>query len=212
TPTNILEQLNEIIKHEDILNITARKLLTGKILKMYLNNTASINDLHISLNNSSKLNYYIKKQKRLEYPHGSDLMGVIHELLRQQNKDDSYIRNVLINNSSIKEWEITSYVEKINKSLTFARVFTNVETSNAYKHIFYEVFSTIEKDNGKKIEFSYLNSNSNGIGCIITKFPGRDKMNQTEVIIKLSIPSITTAEVTEKPEQKKDANFECTIM
>jgi hypothetical protein len=31
TPTNILEQLNEIIKHEDILNITARKLLTGKL-------------------------------------------------------------------------------------------------------------------------------------------------------------------------------------
>jgi hypothetical protein len=44
---------------------------------MYLNNTASINDLHISLNNSSKLNYYIKKQKRLEYPHGSDLMGML---------------------------------------------------------------------------------------------------------------------------------------
>ncbi|CAI2166821.1 9529_t:CDS:2, partial [Funneliformis geosporum] len=34
-------------------------------------------------------------------------------------------------------------------------------------HIFYEVFSTIKKDNRKEIEFSYLNSNSNGIGCII---------------------------------------------
>ena len=52
-------------------------------------------------------------------------------------------------------------------ALTFARVFTNVETSDAYKHIFYEIFSTIEKDNGKGIELSYLNSNSNGIGCII---------------------------------------------
>ncbi|CAI2180754.1 8711_t:CDS:2 [Funneliformis geosporum] len=53
------------------------------------------------------------------------------------------------------------------QALTFARVFTNVETSDAYKHIFYEVFSTIEKDNRKEIKFSYLNSNSNGIGCII---------------------------------------------
>jgi hypothetical protein len=44
---------------------------------MYLNNTASISNLHISLNNSTKLNYYIKKQKRLQYPYGSDLMGML---------------------------------------------------------------------------------------------------------------------------------------
>ena len=31
TPSNVLEQLNEIIKHDDILDITARKLLTGKL-------------------------------------------------------------------------------------------------------------------------------------------------------------------------------------
>lgn len=42
-----------------------------------------------------------------------------------------------------------------------------METSDAYKYIFCELFSTIEKDNGKEIEFSYLNSNSNGIGCVI---------------------------------------------
>lgn len=42
-----------------------------------------------------------------------------------------------------------------------------METSDAYKCIFYEVFSTIEKDNGKEIEFSHLNLNSNGIGCVI---------------------------------------------
>ncbi|CAI2198575.1 17933_t:CDS:2, partial [Funneliformis geosporum] len=31
TPSNILKQLNEIIKHEDTLDLTARKLLTGII-------------------------------------------------------------------------------------------------------------------------------------------------------------------------------------
>ncbi|CAG8701650.1 8375_t:CDS:2, partial [Funneliformis mosseae] len=51
--------------------------------------------------------------------------------------------------------------------LTFARIFTNAESSEAYKRIFYEVFSIVEKDNGIKIEFSYLNSNSNRIACII---------------------------------------------
>jgi hypothetical protein len=29
TPTNVLEQLNEIIEHEDILELTGRKLLSG---------------------------------------------------------------------------------------------------------------------------------------------------------------------------------------
>ena len=45
---------------------------------MYLNNITSISDLHISLNNSTKLSYYIKKQKRLHYPYGSDLMGKLN--------------------------------------------------------------------------------------------------------------------------------------
>jgi len=34
-PTNVLEQLNEIIEHEDILNVTTRKLLTGKLYYNY---------------------------------------------------------------------------------------------------------------------------------------------------------------------------------
>jgi hypothetical protein len=65
---------------------------------------------------------------------------------------------------------VNYYNQNINYyflALTFARVFTNVETSDAYKHIFHEVFSTVEKDTGKEIGFSYLNSNFDGIGCII---------------------------------------------
>ena len=31
TPSNILKQLNEIIEHEDTLDLTARKLLRGKL-------------------------------------------------------------------------------------------------------------------------------------------------------------------------------------
>jgi hypothetical protein len=30
-PTNVLEQLNKIIENEDVLNLTARKLCTGKL-------------------------------------------------------------------------------------------------------------------------------------------------------------------------------------
>jgi hypothetical protein len=46
---------------------------------MYLDNTTTANNLHISLNNSTKLNYYIKKQRRLQHPYGSNLMGMLNK-------------------------------------------------------------------------------------------------------------------------------------
>jgi len=44
---------------------------------MYLNNTTSINNLYISLNNSTKLNYYIKKQRKLQYTYESNLIDML---------------------------------------------------------------------------------------------------------------------------------------
>ncbi|CAI2185809.1 556_t:CDS:2, partial [Funneliformis geosporum] len=137
TPSNILEQLNEIIKHEDTFNLTQY-------------DTSYIRNIHISDDGKIFIVYMTKQQfikfQNLKYFEINATFKCV---------------NTTINKNTIKEWEITSYVKSINK------IFTNVKTSDAYKHIFYKVFSTIEKDNGKQIEFSYLNSNSNGIGCII---------------------------------------------
>lgn len=44
------------------------------MLLAYLNGK-SINDLHPSLNNLSKLNYLIAKEKRIRYPFGQALLG-----------------------------------------------------------------------------------------------------------------------------------------
>ncbi|CAG8812727.1 18261_t:CDS:2, partial [Racocetra persica] len=62
------------------------------MLKAYLNGV-QLNTLHPSFNNQSKLNYLIEKNRRSKYPHRQDIMGVIHEFIKNhQNAEDPYIR------------------------------------------------------------------------------------------------------------------------
>jgi hypothetical protein len=93
------------------------------MLNAYLNGK-NLNELHPSFNNMSKINYYISKNKRSNYPHGTDIIGkfiyfflwkqldyinsiiifmlsilfsiqgVTHEFLRQNKTEDKYIRGV----------------------------------------------------------------------------------------------------------------------
>ncbi|CAG8666164.1 6019_t:CDS:2, partial [Paraglomus brasilianum] len=56
----------------------------------------------------------------------------------------------------IKEWEINAFIERYNKTLPFARVFTDVETANAYEHVFTEVFSIVENDVGHRLKFHHI--------------------------------------------------------
>ncbi|CAG8678962.1 9391_t:CDS:2, partial [Paraglomus brasilianum] len=67
-----VENLNKIMNNEDLLDLTARKLLTKPALKIYLNG-AHISTLHPSFNKQSRLNYLIGKAKRTKYPFGQDI-------------------------------------------------------------------------------------------------------------------------------------------
>ncbi|RGB38752.1 hypothetical protein C1646_755350 [Rhizophagus diaphanus] len=60
TPYNIRNQLQKIINNEHILDLTRRKFLTGTMIQNYLNGK-QLSDLHPSLNNQSKIDYYIEK-------------------------------------------------------------------------------------------------------------------------------------------------------
>ncbi|RHZ59107.1 hypothetical protein Glove_365g130 [Diversispora epigaea] len=84
TPYNIKNQLQKIIDNEHILDLTARKLLTGSIIKAYLNGK-QISDLHPSLNNQSKINYYIEKL---------DVLRVTYEFMKHEMSTDPYIRSI----------------------------------------------------------------------------------------------------------------------
>jgi len=74
-------------------NDTSKFFLRFTFKKQYLNGTA-LNELHPSLNNRSKLAYFIEKQRRLLYPHGGGLLAVVHEFMHNNQSKDPYIRSV----------------------------------------------------------------------------------------------------------------------
>ena len=49
--------------------------------------------------------------------------------------------------------------------MTFAWIFTNVETADAYQYLFEDLFGCIEKNIGKTFNFYYIHRK--GLGCII---------------------------------------------
>ena len=63
------------------------------MIRLYLNGK-SLNDLHPSLNNQSKINYYIEKTRWSQYPVGQNILGVTYEFMRQEKSSDLYIRSI----------------------------------------------------------------------------------------------------------------------
>ncbi|CAG8758870.1 6125_t:CDS:2, partial [Funneliformis caledonium] len=49
--------------------------------------------------------------------------------------------------------------------LTFARIFTNVETAQAYQNLFEDLFGCIERDTNETFNFYHIHQK--GLGCII---------------------------------------------
>lgn len=197
TPHNIKNQLQNIISNEHILDLTRRKFLTGTMIKNYLNGK-QLSDLHPSLNNQSKIDYYIEKARRSQYPFGQNILGVAHEFMKHEISKDPYIRSIrfLDNGQYIvlcatkqqtkvlselvyieidmafkrihgvtNEWEISAYMPRVQKTLTFARIFTNVETADAYQNLFEDLFGCVEKDMGETFNFHHIHGK--GLGCVI---------------------------------------------
>jgi hypothetical protein len=49
--------------------------------------------------------------------------------------------------------------------LTFARIFTNIETAEAYQNLFEDLFGCVERDIGETFNFHHIHGE--GLGCII---------------------------------------------
>ncbi|RIB09087.1 hypothetical protein C2G38_297643 [Gigaspora rosea] len=182
TPQNIMENLQKIINNEYDLDLTARKLLTKPMIKIYLQGKP-LSSIHPSLNNQSRLNYLIEKSKRSKYPFGQDIIGVTYELLKQKNLPDPYIRTAKQSelfaktlyaeidmafkriHGATNEWEICAYINRYQKTLVFARVFANIQSANAYQHLFEDLFTVVENDTQKIFKFQHIHGN--GLGCLI---------------------------------------------
>jgi hypothetical protein len=58
-----------------------------------------LSDLHPSLNNQSKIDYYIGKPQRSQYPFGQNILGVAHEFMKHRQSTDAYIHSIRKYNS-----------------------------------------------------------------------------------------------------------------
>jgi len=63
------------------------------MVKSYLNGKL-LSDLHPLLNNQYKINYYIEKIQRSQYPYGQNILGVAHEFMKYEKSVDPYIRSI----------------------------------------------------------------------------------------------------------------------
>ncbi len=63
------------------------------MIQNYLNEK-QLSDLHPSLNNQSKIDYYIEKTRRSQYPFGQNILGVAHEFMKHEISKDPYIRSI----------------------------------------------------------------------------------------------------------------------
>ena len=63
------------------------------MVQTYLNGN-SLSSLHPSLNNQSKISYYIEKARRSQYPFGQNILGVTYEFMKHDKSADPYIRSI----------------------------------------------------------------------------------------------------------------------
>ncbi|PKC54498.1 hypothetical protein RhiirA1_477216 [Rhizophagus irregularis] len=97
-------------------------------------------ELHPSLNNQSKIDYYIGKTRRSQYPYGQNILGVTHEFMKHEKRflDSGQYIVVCATKQQLKaipeltyfeidmafkrihgvtnEWEVSAYVSRIQKS------------------------------------------------------------------------------------------------
>ncbi|CAG8821875.1 13733_t:CDS:2, partial [Gigaspora rosea] len=72
-PTAIQNDLKNIIAEENILDLTARRLITRTSMQKFLKGVPLL-ELHPSLNNRSKIDHMIATKCRAEHLYGQDIM------------------------------------------------------------------------------------------------------------------------------------------
>ncbi|PKC53966.1 hypothetical protein RhiirA1_478222, partial [Rhizophagus irregularis] len=144
TPYNIRNQLQKIINSEHILDLTRRKFLTGTMIQTYLNGKM-LSDLHPSLNNQFKIDYFIKKSQRFQYPFGFFDNG-------------QYIVLCATKEQTIALSELTH----IEIDMAFKRIYG---ITNEWKVTAYLPWVQKKRDIGETFNFHHIHGE--GLGCII---------------------------------------------
>ncbi|RIB22191.1 hypothetical protein C2G38_2174627 [Gigaspora rosea] len=97
TPKSILNDLKDIIYNEDILDLTAHKLLNRPTLILYLKGVP-LPQLHPFLNNFSKFDALIASRKHAEHPYGQNIYRGCTLINETTSDENSYIRTIRLLN------------------------------------------------------------------------------------------------------------------
>ncbi|CAG8662087.1 12422_t:CDS:10, partial [Ambispora gerdemannii] len=96
-----------------------------------------ISEIHASLNNLDHLRYLVARVQNSIHPHGQGILGLVHAF--SSNLDN-----------------IHEYVQRI--AITYARVFTNIATANAYQRMFKATIETVEELCNQKVQIKHIHN------------------------------------------------------
>ncbi|CAB4480127.1 unnamed protein product [Rhizophagus irregularis] len=142
-PINLVKDSQSIMNDENLSNLTARKFLTSTVHEFMKNK--NLNDAYIR-----KIEFFQNGQILVLCMRKEQSFALLD--LSYFEIDMAYKRI----QGEIKEWELVAYVENFQKTLTFARVFTNNKSADAYQNIFAAVFSVVKEDTNSEICFHHI--------------------------------------------------------
>jgi hypothetical protein len=135
-PRDIQKDLSEAIMQHNLLEITSRTLMISPLMKSFLAkySKTALRDLHPSLLIEDRITALIKKQKLLQYPHGSDLAGVQQEFEfeRARQPEDQWIRDIYFFDEEKKYYMIICCSYAQAKAFTTVR---HIEMDLAFKTV-----------------------------------------------------------------------------
>ncbi|CAB5195378.1 unnamed protein product [Rhizophagus irregularis] len=181
-PSDITEKLKKMIEveSEELVNITARKLISGNLIKATFGREY-LPQVHASLNNMDNtilgLTYNIWKceekylgyvQQSATFSNGHIMVICMSEVMAHAWTKLEYFEIDLSFKrvqGDINEFEVNCYDSQHNMSLTYAHVFTNIADAIAYERMFNALFDWIYQLTGNKPQIYHIHQK--GWKCIL---------------------------------------------
>ncbi|PKY22744.1 hypothetical protein RhiirB3_526006 [Rhizophagus irregularis] len=180
-PSDITEKLKKMIEveSEELVNITARKLISGNLIKatfgreylpqhiIYIHGQSTILGLTYNIwKCEEKYLGYVQQSATFSNGHimvicMSEVMAHAWTKLEYFEIDLSFKRV----QGDINEFEVNCYDSQHNMSLTYAHVFTNIADAIAYERMFNALFDWIYQLTGNKPQIYHIHQK--GWKCIL---------------------------------------------
>jgi hypothetical protein len=184
-PANVKAEFIKVFREFGSSDVTARKLLASPLLPAILDGKTTLSSHHIALANMDAVNHLIRKERLRDYPNGTSILGVQHQMTKQIS--DPYIRQAIqfddghfvvlcqfsqqsaaffsvseiqadktFRRTRCREFELNTFNNSTRRTMTLSRVWTDYEDEEGYYQAFRLIFDAAEKDVGRKIRWGHL--------------------------------------------------------